>query len=352
MPKHYCHLLIVTRFEAAWCGDLATIKSLTLSKWGENKEQLPLQMAVKDSQKFSPFSIALLRGHRRVAKSILEIVEAQYKPPETETTERFWLDGATGGIESEIVDETFTIENICEAATQIECRITPLEILHWECPRAPLCTTSQEQFEAMWKRLEESNGKLPHTSSLITFAIWKDDINLLTFLLELGQQFVDRQASADTTSIFKIPTYNVSLAESLGRIRCMEEMIRRCGGSLPIYDLVQTSGVEIHDKPDYYRGLSIRGKKHPEWADSGSGIYRPNSMNSAPLLTSAMAGNLESTEWFLGTAPGRYYKEFAHTHKHDKELKILQESKLGLEGTIMDWLGARSTLPVRIDICD
>ena len=306
-------------------------------------------MAVNDSQEFSPFSVALLRGHTQVAKSILEIVEAQYKPPETETTERFWLNGATGGIESEIVDESFTIENIGEAATHVECQTTPLEILHWDCPRAPLCTTSQEQFEAMWKRLEESNGKLPHTSSLITFAIWKDDINLLTFLLELGQQFVDRQASADTTSIFKIPTYNVSLAESLGRIRCMEEMIRRCGGSLPIYDLVQTSGIETHDKPDYYQGLSIHGKKHPGWADSRNGVYRPNSLNSAPLLTSAMAGNLESTEWFLGTAPVRYYKEFARAHKHDKELKILEESELGLEGTIMNWLGARSMFPVHIN---
>ncbi|RJE25338.1 ankyrin repeat protein [Aspergillus sclerotialis] len=301
-------------------------------------------MAVRDSQGFSPFSIALLRGHIQVAKSTLEIVEAQYKPPEANTTESFWVDGVTGGLKSEIVDETFTIENIGEAATHVECGVKPLDVLHWECPRAPLCTTSQDEFEAMWKRLEESNGELPPPSSLINFAIWNDDINLLTFLLELGQQIIARHDSADTTSVFKIAAHNMSLAERLGRIRCMEEIIRRTGGNLPIYDLVQSSGVEIHDKPNYYRGLSIHGKKHPEWADTRNEIYRPNSMNSPPLLTSAMAGNLESTEWFLGTAPGRCYKEFARVHKNDKELKILEKSKLGLEGTIMNWLGSRNHL--------
>lgn len=248
----------------------------------------------------------------------------------------------TGGIESEIIDETFTIENIGEAAAHVECRITPLDILHWNCPSAPLCTTSQEQFEEMGKQLEESNGKLDTPASLITYAIWKDDIHLLTFLLELGQQITTHHASADTSSIFRVPAYNLAVAERLGRIRCMEEIIRRTGGCLPIDDLVQRSGVEVHDKPKYYQGLSIHGKKRPEWADAGRGVHQSNGMNSAPLLTSAMKGNLESTEWFLGTAPGRYYKEFARAHKHDKELKILEESKLGLEGTIMNWLGLRS----------
>lgn len=68
------------RFEAAWNGDLDTIKKLTLSAWGDDKDKKPLAVAVNDLQGNNAFSLAFLRGHHNVATAVLEIAQAQYAP--------------------------------------------------------------------------------------------------------------------------------------------------------------------------------------------------------------------------------------------------------------------------------
>lgn len=324
------YLLTVERFEAAWRGDLDTIKSLTLAKWGPNNEQLPLRIAMKDMHWLSPFAIAVLRGHLQVGKSILEIVEAQYKPKEEEISERYRLDEDTN-IYSEVIDEKFTIENIGEVATKVECRIKPLEVLNWNYPVTRF----------MSKRKDEKS-KQGNPEDLIDYAIFNDDVALLVFLLELGQKHTERDASSET-SIYRIGRNSFARALRLGRLRCLMEIIQRTGGSLPIDDLVRKSGVEVHDKPEYYQGLSIHGKKRPGWA-SGEARSQSNSLKSPPLLEAALKGCLESTEWFLGPAAGRYYYVFTETHKQDKQLKRLEESELGLDSTVKNWLGMRSKL--------
>jgi hypothetical protein len=68
-------------FEAAWNNDLETIKSLTLGKWSSEDNMplnSPLKIAVQDGNGFSPFSIAVLRGHRKLARTIVEICATQY----------------------------------------------------------------------------------------------------------------------------------------------------------------------------------------------------------------------------------------------------------------------------------
>jgi hypothetical protein len=68
-------------FEAAWNNDLETVKKLTLAPWESDTnptEMAPLQVAVQDMNGFSPFSIAILRGHRELAKKMIEICATQY----------------------------------------------------------------------------------------------------------------------------------------------------------------------------------------------------------------------------------------------------------------------------------
>lgn len=328
-----------SRFEASWTGDLDTIKTLTLSKWGENSDQIPLQMAVKDKAGFSPFSIAILRGHLQAAKSILEIIQAQYKPRESETTETFKMDEDDLEIYSEIIDERFTIDNIGETAAQVECDITPLQVLNWDCP---VYQFIDPQSIPRRNKLDETLVcREDRPRDLIQYAILKDDLELLSFLLGLGQEITSRDSSSEST-IYAISERSLDLALTHGRLRCLVEIIRKTGGGLQISDLVRKSGVNIQEKPKYYQGLSIHGKKRPEWATSGGELLQQSEMNTPPLLRAALLGSLESTEWFLGTAPRRYYNDFTEAHKHDKGVKKLAEAKLGVEGSVMNWLGLRS----------
>ena len=90
-------------FEAAWNNDIDTIKSLSLAPWEsptsdgtfvgstELKTQIPpLKIAVKDGNGFSPFSIAVLRGHRDLARKIIDICITQYHKDDGLTSRQRW----------------------------------------------------------------------------------------------------------------------------------------------------------------------------------------------------------------------------------------------------------------------
>jgi hypothetical protein len=141
------------RFNAAFTGDLETLKTLTLTSWDDAKEQAPLKIAVYDQKRNSPFSLAFTRGHYDVAKAILEVAQAQYVPEETAKT-RYTMEA--GDEESEysddsdcsdaesvlssesrpriyrqIVDAQFTIENIGEVSMKVNSRTKPIEMIGW-----------------------------------------------------------------------------------------------------------------------------------------------------------------------------------------------------------------------------
>ncbi|KOC16985.1 ankyrin repeat protein [Aspergillus flavus AF70] len=333
-------------FEAAWNGDLDTIRSLTLAMWGEGNEQPPLQIAITDSNRLSPFSIASLRGHLDVAKAILEIVQAQYKKEEHSGHERFEMcsdcssedseDSGNPRIYSEVVDDKFTIDDIGEVATQVECHITPLEVLNWYCPKSEWFLSP----DAMAKCRESPFGK---PSNLLEYAIWMDDVKLLVFLLEMGEELTSKDTDSEFAA-FGVPNKTVHLAIAEGRLRCLEELIRRTGADLPLDALVRESGVQVHEKPGYYQGLSIHGKKRADWAAAGRGQLQHHTNKSSPLLVSAVLGSLRSTEWYMSTAPSRHYVEFSKTHEQDHRLKLLAKSSSGIEKSLMSWLNAKSNL--------
>ncbi|OJJ49761.1 hypothetical protein ASPZODRAFT_1024550 [Penicilliopsis zonata CBS 506.65] len=331
-------------FEAAWCGDLDTIKTLTLGPnvhHTKDKRQL-LEIGITDSRYFSPFSIAVVRGHLDVAKAILVIANAQYKPPENKKISKYdayvsdYEDESEDdelNINQQTISDKFTIDNIGEIKAHVESNISPLAVLAESCQSYVL-------FDKETLADQQPTG-------VFLYAIWKDDVNLLTFLLGLYRELFDKASEADRESDRFNDTSGVAFCSAvrLGRLRCLEELIKSTGAGLPLDQLAEKSGVEAQEKPVYYQGLSIHGKKREDWAATNRGMsfLKPRDMHP-PLLLAAFEGSLEAVECFLGTAPSRYYIEFTKKHKHDKRLKRLAQSEQGIEKTIENWLSLRHEL--------
>ena len=144
-------------FQAAWDGDLEIIKSFTLAPYeseGGNTINPPLKIAVQDGNGFSPFSIAILRGHRDVALKIVEICMTQYRKEDTglrkfnmrsyncdhededededdseyESEEELDLP-----IISSLVKDKYTVDNLGEVASTVNSDILPLTMIEWPC---------------------------------------------------------------------------------------------------------------------------------------------------------------------------------------------------------------------------
>ncbi|KAI9367560.1 hypothetical protein BJX61DRAFT_551360 [Aspergillus egyptiacus] len=327
-------------FNAAWSGDIDVIKSLTLSPWGPEKK-VPLEVGVTDFNYFSPFSVAILRGHYDAAKAILAISMAQYKPGDNDQKTRYRMrldydsDGSDADsedirLDSHVIDGQYTIENIGEAKSQVESWISPETVLTGICKIDLFLETSQcPEFGI---------------ANLLQYAIWKDDLDLLNLLISMGQELLARRTDGRQSSVYTLGSAEFSTALELGRLRCLEVMIKRTGAGLPLDKLAESSGVVLKEKPKYYQGLSVHGKKRADWAAAGGMPVEAAMHMSPPLLRAAKLGNLATVEWFLGTAPGRYYLEFAKAHKKDPRLKKLALTERGMEQSILDWLGSRRDL--------
>lgn len=354
-------------FEAAWKGDLLAIKRLTLTFWGELRDKFPLKIAVENSDGYSPFQIAVLRGHLDCARGILEIAKAQYKPREKSGQERYTMDEEDSDYESsqaseasededdikvfkEIIDDQFTIENIGEVATQVRSTVSPLAFLDWGCsiprtemdkPKSSVIGLASHPTAGEWQDARSGN--------LVQYAIERDDLDLLNTLLQWGAEYTAQYNKPDGEDSI-VPFYtrgvdDLTFAMRLGRTRCLGELIKQTGVGLPLDKLIKRSGVEIVEKPKYYQGLSIHGKKRADWALAGRGESLPRASNDhPPLLQAALEGNLESIEWFLSDAPIRCYAEFAEKNKDDKRLKHLAKANGGIQRAISDWLDLRQKL--------
>ena len=157
-------------YEAVWEGDIAKVKELSMKSNGDRE---PLQLAVQDNRGFSPFAIAVLRGHSQLAKLILEIAQAQYQPPnQNKPSKRYVLrtagadsdeeseydnqdDDDEVSISSELVDDTFTIENIADLTQTVGSKISVSTMLSWQAPTwlysdKPV-TKAKEEMGGNWR---------------------------------------------------------------------------------------------------------------------------------------------------------------------------------------------------------
>ncbi|KAI9709659.1 MAG: hypothetical protein M1812_007637 [Candelaria pacifica] len=327
-------------YEAAWHGDVDKIKSLTLSHWGPSATHVPLRVAVKDKNDVTPFAIAVWRGHKELAHTILNITQAQYQPEEpTGKHERYNTRPADSDEESdddedevkvysELVDGNFTVNLLENVGGMVKSKTTPMDMLNWATQ--------------IWRFGNDSNG----WGTLLRYAIQIDDIGLLKYLLGLGRELTARNLGDELSKTFTVTPSDFHYAIEHGRTAILAEIIKTTGAGIPLDELVKKSGAEVKEAPKYYQGLSIHGKKRADWARAGRGDRgdrRPEKQHP-PLLEAAYRGNIDSTEWFLSDAPIRMYKEFAATHQDDKRVETLSGTDEGFEGTISNWLGARSDL--------
>ncbi|KAH6681535.1 ankyrin repeat-containing domain protein [Halenospora varia] len=346
----------VKLFEAAWNRDAETIKAMTLAPWSSAQEpptNTPLKIAVKDSNGFSPFSIAILRGHRDLAKQIVGICMAQYHKEDNKGHRQRW-NMRTGDSEdgdsdmdddnvlpifSELVSDRFTSDNLGEISKSVKSDVLPLTMIEWTCQGYRFTDNDETRENGHW--------------SLPAHAVNSNDMDLLKFIIELGteQQCLLAEEPDDQRCYVTFDRNAWSQAITLGHTDMLAEIIKATGEGIPLNFLVKDSGVEIKPaKPKYYQGLNVGGKKRADWAQAPGSNVQVYEEKFTPLLRSARAGSVESVEWFMSDAPMRRYKEFAEKNKHDKRIKTLEESGKGFDKTIGTWLSTKSELTLHCAI--
>lgn len=279
---------------------------------------------------------------------------------------------------STLVDEQFTIENIGEVSTQVKSNVRPLALLDQGCAIASILdesklwpnydvqpgpgwllgpksvgggpprrhfTTRGEHGPFFEPPSYDGQDRFTAHASLLRYAIYADNLDLARYLLELGAEFSMRSKhETESSQLYSVSYTDFVYAMKLGRTQILAEIIKRTGAGIPLDDLVQESGVEVAQKPKYYRGLSVHGKKRADWAAAaGHGQYVAQSnWNHPPALEAAFRGNIESVEWFLSDAPMRHYSAFASANQSDERLQGLVKASGGIEQSISRWLDTRS----------
>ncbi|KFY22882.1 hypothetical protein V493_06259 [Pseudogymnoascus sp. VKM F-4281 (FW-2241)] len=381
-------------FEAVWRNDIDEVKGLTLGYWksADGQEHSALQIAVKDtvpekfqrfdnSQRYyrstfivtqkgftgmSPFSLAVLRGpsHYKLAKVIVEIALAQYVQDFSGRSKwRHEFDPASCAdhdcncsdseddedpeitLRSELVDEVFTIDNVAGVASLIRSFVKPMEMIQWEC-NAPWFIDEKE------RPTEDIIGR---QSTLVQYAVVTNDTKLLRFLYEIAEEQTVHFPNESIAPTVALAMHSFDRAITLGRTEILGEMIKRTGVGIPLDHLVESSGIKMpEEKPQYYQGLNVGGKKNARWAQAGnpngdSYIYEARE-TTPPLLKAAKFGNLESVQWFLSDLPTTKYLEFAAAHESDKRVVALSKSEKGFKGTATKWLSMRHELLLHVAV--
>lgn len=330
----------VKLFEAAWANDFDTIKSMTLTPWGITSAP-PLKIAVQDGNGFSPFSLAVLRGHYDLAKKIVEICMAQYYDDDDRTIRQRWHmrssdsdddisdDGEDLPIFSELINDKYTVDNLGEVSNVVKSNVLPISMIEWTCKAKRILETDRDRNQDQ--------------ESLLEYAVDQDDMTLLKFIIKLASEQQARLAAEpDDQKCYTINRSVFYKAIELGRTRMLASMIESSGVGIPLNELISKSGIEIKSKPRYYQGLTVGGKKRKDWAQAPDQFDHVVEERIPPLLQAAHMGSLDSLEWFMSDASLRRYKEFAAKNKHDKRIQALEQDGKGFDKTIGAWLGKSS----------
>ncbi|KZF21130.1 ankyrin repeat protein [Xylona heveae TC161] len=336
-------------FEAAWMGDIETIKLLTLAHWGANAENPPLMVAVKDSRGFSPFFIAIMRGHLSAARAIFDIADVQFEPPEEPRKQYNMADdeddsdseeGDQVPIYGELVDEKFTIDDLGAVSKTVKSKVRPTEMLCWAAR-----ISDQDSSQVFPKNILPGFEGWQNYVNPLRYAIQKNDAELTKYILSIGNEFAARLAQEDEPHLYEVGNDDFEAAVRLGAIGPLAEMIRISGAGLPLDSLSRRFGTQIKTQPKHYQGLSIYGRKRADWAQHGrnENIWK-NGNSRPPLLIAAHAGCIESVEWFFSDAPARLYKEYLEENRDDVRVQALLRGSQSLDKLISSWLGTRKNL--------
>ncbi|OAL28853.1 hypothetical protein AYO20_09333 [Fonsecaea nubica] len=381
----------INLFEAVWKGDSDTVKSLCLTSAD------PIQVAITDLHGFSPFSIAAFRGHYELAELIIEIARIQYQPSDKSQSYHYVLgtgddydedsdcsdysddsDGTEHStrvrVVAELVNDTFTINDIAAVADNVKSRVSPALMTSWTCQighavqnaaderqvrevfggvqsRNIYVNDEPKQSLAWFNAAFESTSR-QNRATLVRYAIFINNMDLLKFIIKIDNTLA-REKDGDGLKVATISKPDFDLAVRLGRVDMIGEMIKSTGFGFPLQKVFQKSGIQLDEKPEYYQGLSVYGKKRQDWAEAGRKGHRPKKIDSdigVPLLAAILEGNLETTEYFMSDAPLRHYLEFAETFKEEKRIQALAQAKGGIRGTLDTWLSTRNNLALHIGV--
>lgn len=256
--------------EAAWAGDLDRIKELTLQAWGEEKDQAPLKIVITDNTYNSPFSLAFLHGRYDVARAILEIVKAQWSAPDKDEVryrmkqeqrdddEECYSDeddseesDSEPQIVSQVVDKNFTIDDLGQVSMQVKSHTTPVQHL---CENVAT--------------FQIKNGKASKdqwvAQTLFQHVMKTDDVAGFKALLDMAQHFSEERSSSDDDAAnfkFTFLERDFRWAVEHGKTQMLSLIIKRTGAGIPLDHLVKKSGVAVKEKPRFYQGLTVYGKK-------------------------------------------------------------------------------------------
>lgn len=169
---------------------------------------------------------------------------------------------------------------------------------------------------------------------MIQTALKRDDSELLHFILELADEYTGKVDEAATQNEHEsgttktIPSAHIGSALQLAKPQVLAEYIKRTAAGVSIDELAVAHGAnETTEKPKYYQGLNVHGKKCNDWAAAGRNVSGLKDKNPwlSPLLLVAHMGSLEEVEWFLSDTPLRCYKQYAQAHQDDKRLQKLSQ---------------------------
>lgn len=348
------------------------------------KEQ-PLQIAVQDAAGFSPFSLALVRGHRELASIALEVATAQYQPAENEAKYRYRLRGAEDGevysdvsaesdtdddrmVLKQIVDDQFTVGDDTALADNVKSKISPLTILEWDVElwrthkgsstdkEYPLYVTHhhiERHQKSSWAYFNEAlnDTRRGCKESLIRRAVTKNDLPLLKFILRTGMDLMALKADQDDSRIYQINSKEFEQAVQLGHTDLVAEIIKVTGAAVPLQKMVSSSGVVLDEVPRYYQGLSVYGKKRKDWAEKDAPRKeKATESEHSPILRAIMIGNMKSVEYFLSDAPLHRYQGFVRTFHDDKRIQSLTQAECGTDKALSSWLGTRADLALHMAV--
>lgn len=248
------------------------IDSLTLRAWGEDQSEIPLKIAVHDSDYNTPFSLAFYRGYYDVAWRIAEIAHAQYSPPDEEkklyrldmrggnddeTTDldsdnEPYSDSEEPRIVSRTVDDKFTIDNIGEISMQVKSETKAIDFIQFSCNAFEV--KDGVPVPETCRRETAFNFFIRRGGSMGAFK------RFLNMCIHFDGKSYGTAPRADSTS-FTLDEGTFRYMVEAGRVDMLKEVIRRTGAGIPLDHLVKKTGVEMQEKPRYYPGLSVYGKK-------------------------------------------------------------------------------------------
>lgn len=191
---------------------------------------------------------------------------------------------------------------------------------------------------------ESLNFRSPGVYKFCRYALVRRDLDLLRFWLRLSQDTSKMKGNENASYYVGFNSSDFTFAVKHGLLEEASEMIKICGAELPLDVLLKKSGVAEQERPRYYQGLSIGGKKMKRWAreHSGNASHDSLSLQSSPLLKAAEQSSLVAVEWFLSDTPFRLYNEYGAANAKDPRLQSLAKAHGGFDQTVGAWLKQRS----------